>query len=53
MDNEELELLVERIMRQYYMGDFESYNDESIREKYRQMIREMRGLKDNGSSENI
>lgn len=38
MSNEGIEEFVEEIMRYYYMGDYEKYNDEELREQYRKML---------------
>jgi hypothetical protein len=40
MDREVLEEMVEEIMRYYYMGDYEKYSSEELREKYRQELLE-------------
>ena len=40
MTNEELEELVEEVMRCYHMGSYKDYSDEELREKYRQMLKE-------------
>jgi hypothetical protein len=40
MTNEAIELMVEEIMRQYHFGDFDAYNSEELRAKYRKMLQE-------------
>jgi hypothetical protein len=40
MDNEMLEEMVEDVMRCYHMGSYEDYSNETLREKYRQMLKE-------------
>lgn len=50
MTNEALEEFVEEIMRQYHMGNYEDYNSEELRDKYRKMLKEG---KDNASSKDV
>ena len=38
MTNEAIEAMVEEIMREISMGDYDKYNDEALREKYRKML---------------
>jgi len=40
MNKEEIEEIVEEIMRNYYMGDYDKYSNEELRNKYRQLILE-------------
>ena len=40
MSNETIEIMVEEIMRARSIGDYRVYNDEELREHYRQMLRE-------------
>lgn len=39
MSNELIEQVVEEIMRMYHFGNYDEYNDEKLREHYRQMLR--------------
>ena len=39
MNEEKIEILVEEIMRQFHFGSFEDYNNEELREYYREMLR--------------
>lgn len=40
MNNEVLEMMVEEIMRIMGYNSYEDYNNEELREKFRQMLRE-------------
>ena len=40
MSEEIIEAMVEEIMRQYHMGSYKEYNDESLREYYRTLLKE-------------
>lgn len=40
MSNEAIEEMVEDIMRMYHFGNYEEYNSEELREKYRKMLKE-------------
>ena len=39
MSDQEIEDLVETIMRQYYMGNYEAYMNEEIRNKWKERLR--------------
>ena len=39
MSNEAIEEMVEEIMRMYHSDNYNDYNNEEIREHYRQMLR--------------
>ena len=39
MSNEAIERLVEEIMRMYHMHNYDDYNNEELREHYRQILR--------------
>ena len=39
MSEELIELTVEEIMRMYHMKNYNEYNDEELREQYRQVLR--------------
>ena len=39
MSDQEIEDLVETIMRQYYMGSYEAYMNEEIRNKWKEKLR--------------
>lgn len=50
MSNEVLEMMVEEVMRMSGYNSYEDYNNEELREKFRQMLREE---DTDASSENV